>query len=79
MSERTHESKADVTGYYCSTCLQGCEWKGTAESGQMGDDGKILSIMYKHRCQCEDKEHNLDKIYPIVRLKEEVPLIQLLN
>jgi hypothetical protein len=79
MSEKTVECSADVTRYMCSSCADECIWIGKAEKGELGDDGKIKTLTFVHHCKCEGKFHHLDKIYPIVKLKEETPLIQLLN
>ena len=77
MSEKTIECKAEVTRYYCPLCIDECVWMGTAKAADF--DEKIKTIYYEHKCKCDEKVHNLEKIYPIVRLKEEVAVIQLLN
>ena len=79
MSEKTVEVKAEVTRHYCKDCADECIWAGTANQADFNDDGKITVLKYEHRCKCDGVLHQLDKIYPIVRLKEEQPVIQLLN
>jgi hypothetical protein len=79
MSEKVLSCKADVTRFYCELCLDECVWNGTATQGELGDDGKIKTLHYEHRCKCDKRLHPLDKIYPIVQLREEEAIIQLLN
>lgn len=74
MSEVRKEHKADVTRYVCKNCDCECVWTRDAKRGTF--DEKITSLTYNHSCGCENKVHDLDKIYPIVNIKEEIsPII----
>jgi hypothetical protein len=74
MSEVIKEHKADVARYICHECNQECVWTKGAKRGTF--DEKITCLTYDHTCQCPGVIHDLDKIYPIVNIKEEIsPII----
>lgn len=70
MSEVTKEHYAEVTHYNCPVCEQPCVWTKGAKNATF--DEKIQSLTFDHKCNCEDKIHDLDKIYPIVHIGREV-------
>lgn len=73
MSEATREHHCDVTNFYCPDCEQACTWTKGAKRADFDDSIKVLT--FDHYCNCENKIHDLDKIYPIVKIGDEVSRI----
>jgi hypothetical protein len=93
MSEVITNHKCEVTNYICPDCKQPCMWARTAKRGTFDENITSLTYDHTCSCMKVDDTtaedgsltqsavpiiSDLDKIYPIVKIKEEVsPIITL--